>query len=186
KLEMMTYENFRKGGTKDDPVTPGKGKASIIIDVLTTSGPTRMPPKDIGDPLSKEQIDIISRWIDEGAKLDAGIDPKAELMRELRIRWKPPQPPAVYKYPINVNALVFSPDSKKIVVGGYHELTVWDAAAGKLEKRIYTKAERAYAMAFLQDGKLAVAGGRPGQEGDVRIYDINAKGKDVGGVLILD
>ena len=28
-------------------------------------------------------------------------------------------------------------------------------------------------MVFLPDGKLAVAGGRPGEEGDVRIYDLN-------------
>ena len=41
-------------------------------------------------------------------------------------------------------------------------------------------------MAFLPDGKLAVAGGRPGQEGDVRIYDLNAKGKTEDGVEILD
>ena len=36
-----------------------------------------------------------------------------------------------------------------------------------------TRAERAYAMVFLPDGKLAVAGGRPGQEGDVRIYNLD-------------
>ena len=43
------------------------------------------------------------------------------------------------------------------------------------------------AMVFLPDGKLAVAGGRPGQEGDVRIYDIDAgKPKDADGVAILD
>ena len=47
-------------------------------------------------------------------------------------------------------------------------------------KRIYTRAERAYAMAFLPDGKLAVAGGRPGQEGDVRVYDLDGEGQDRG------
>ena len=53
-------------------------------------------------------------------------------------------------------------------------------------KRVYTRAERAYGMEFLPDGKLAVAGGRPGQEGDVRVYDLNAKGKTEDGVEILD
>src|SRR4029077_18403542 len=28
KLEMTTFESFRKGGTKDDPVTPGKPRES--------------------------------------------------------------------------------------------------------------------------------------------------------------
>ena len=41
---------------------------------------------------------------------------------------------------------------------------------GKLEKRLYTRSERAYKMAFLPDGKLIIAGGRPGQEGNVRVY----------------
>ena len=43
------------------------------------------------------------------------------------------------------------------------------------------------AMVFLPDGKLAVAGGRPGQEGDVRIYDLNGgTPKMENGVAILD
>ncbi len=174
KLEMTSYETLRKGGTKDDPITPGKSKESYLIDVLRATDASRMPPKDVGDPLPKEKIDLIARWIDEGAKLDAGVAANADLLRELRKRWSPPTPPEKYKYPINVNALAFTPDNKQVVVGGYHELTIWDAATGKLDKRIRTRAERAYGMLFLPDGKLVVAGGRPGQEGDVRIYDIAA------------
>lgn len=187
KLDMTTFENFRAGGTKDDPITPGKAKESILIDVLISTGKDRMPPKDAGKQLPKEKIDIIAKWIDQGAKLDAGIDNKASLVRELRNRWKAPTPPTAYKFPIMINSLAFTPDSKKVVVGGYHELTVWDAESGKLERRVFTRAERTYAMAFLPDGKLAVAGGRPGQEGDVRIYNINAgTAKDHGGVPSVD
>ena len=68
KLEMTSYENLRKGGTKDDPITPGKSKESILIDLLTSTGPERMPPKDAGDALPKAKLDVIARWIDEGAK----------------------------------------------------------------------------------------------------------------------
>ncbi len=186
KLDMTTFESFRKGGTKDDPVTAGKPRESLIIDVLTSTGPEHMPPKENGDPLTKQQVTIISQWIAAGAQMDAGIDPKADLLRELRVRWKAPAPPASYPFPFLINALAFTPDGKKIVVGGYHELTVWDPLEARLEKRIYTRAERAKAMAFLPDGKLAVAGGRPGQEGDVRIYDISGTGTAIGGVGVLD
>jgi WD40 repeat protein len=120
-----------------------------------------MPPrKDNLSAVPKPQTEVVKRWIDQGAKLDGGIDPKADL--------------------------TFTPDGKQLVIGGHHELTVWEASTGKLLKRIHTRAERAYAMAFLPDGKLAVAGGRPGQEGDVRIFDINGPGKSINGVLILD
>jgi WD40 repeat protein len=186
KMDMTTFAGFRKGGEKEDPVTPGKPEESVIIDLITATNDSRMPPKESGEGLSKEKIAVIEQWIKEGAKLDAGLDPKADLVRELRIRWKPPAPPVAYRYPINVNALAFTPDNLKLIVGGYHELTVWDIAQAKLEKRIYTRAERAYAMAFLPDGKLVVAGGRPGQEGDVKVYNLQAAGKVDQGVTILD
>jgi WD40 repeat protein len=187
KLDMTRYESFRKGGDKDDPIAPGKPDESLLLEMLVAKDNSRMPPKEAGDPLPKEKIALIERWIAEGAKLDAGIDAKADLNRELRLRWQPPAPPAAYRYPVNVNAVAFTPDNKKLVVGGYHELTVWDVAQAKLEKRVRTRAERAYALVFLPDGKLAVAGGRPGQEGDVRVYDLNAApAKSENGVAFLD
>src|SRR5207302_2714291 len=134
--------------------------------------------------LPPEQIAVLERWIQEGAKLDAEVKPQADLYRELRVRWVPPAPMAAYPYPVAINALAFTPDNKKLVVGGHHELTVWDVESGKLEKRIYTRCRRALAMLFLPDGKLVVAGGRPGEEGDVCIYDINAPGKTENGVVV--
>jgi glucose/arabinose dehydrogenase len=187
KLDMSTFESFRKGGTKDDPISEGKPGESLIMDLCNGTGAVRMPPKEAGEALPREKIAVIAQWIQEGAKLDAGISAKADLMRELRIRWKPPTPPANYKYPVNINALAFTPDGKHLVVSGYHELTVWDVAQGKLVKRIATRGERAYGMAFLSDGNLVVAGGRPGQEGDGRIYNLGGgMPKVVNGVALLD
>src|SRR5579864_4806825 len=59
KLEMTSYETFRKGGASDDPVMPGNSKASHIIELLSSAGKDRMPPKEIGDGLPKEKIAII-------------------------------------------------------------------------------------------------------------------------------
>jgi WD40 repeat protein len=188
KLDMSTYENLRKGGNKEDPIVPGKPGDSLILDLLKAKDDTRMPPKkDVPDPIPTDKIAVIEKWIAEGAKLDPGLTPKSDLLRELRVRWKPPAPPARYQYPVTVTALAFTPDNKRLVVGGQQELTVWDVAAGKLVQRIYTRAERAYAMVFLPDGKLAVAGGRPGQEGDVRIYNLQGGTPRIeNGVAILD
>jgi WD40 repeat protein len=172
KLNMTTYESLRKGGDKEDPITPGKPDESLLIDLVTAKGASRMPPKEAGPPLSKQHVAVLEQWIKDGATLDADIAPKADLFRELRLRWKPPAPPAKYQFPITITALAFTPDQQKLVVGGQHELTVWDVKQGQLQKRIATRAERAKAMLFLPDGKLVVAGGRPGQEGDVRIYDL--------------
>jgi hypothetical protein len=187
KLDMTRYESLRRGGTKDDPIVPGKPEDSYLIDVLLASGKKRMPPVDSGEALAKDKIERISRWIKEGAKLDSAVKKDSDLLRELRIRWVPPAPLAAYPFPVTITALAFTPDSKKLVVGGHHELNVYDPATGNLEKRIRTRARRAMAMVFLPDGKLAVAGGRPGEEGDVRIYNLDGgKARVENGITHLD
>jgi len=186
KYEMTTYEKILAGGANGEPIVAGKPKESELHGLIVSTAERRMPPRDKGEAVPKDKTAVIAKWINEGAKLDPGIDPKADITKELRVRWKPPAPPKVYPFPAIVNALAFTPDGKHLVAGGHHELTVWSINSGKLVKRLFTRAERAYAMSFLPDGKLAVAGGRPGQEGDVRIYDLNAKGKIEDGVEILD
>jgi hypothetical protein len=186
KFDMTKFETFMKGGIHDEPVDPGKPESSLIIQALKAKDASRMPPKDNSEALPPAKIAVVEQWIKEGAKLDNGIARGSDLMRELRTRWKPPTPFAVYPFPVQINCLAFTPDNKKLVATGHHELTVWDIETGKLEKRIYTRCRRAMAMVFLADGKLAVAGSRPGEEGDVRIYDINAAGQTANGVTILD
>src|SRR3954468_18887810 len=187
KYDMTTYEKLLAGGANGAPLMPGKPEQSEFHSLIVTTEQRRMPPRDKGEAVPKEKAAVVAQWIKEGAKLDAGLDPKADLVKELRVRWKPPVPPKAYPFAIIVNSLAFTPDGKHLVVGGHHELTVWEIATGKLVKRVYTRAERAYAMEFLPDGKLAVAGGRPGQEGDVNVYDIlKVKGKTEDGVEVLD
>src|SRR5262249_46641906 len=50
KFDMSTYERFRQGGSKEDPVAPGKPKESVIIELLSKSASAagRMPPKEVG------------------------------------------------------------------------------------------------------------------------------------------
>jgi WD40 repeat protein len=187
KYDMTTFEKIMAGGATGEQIIPGNPAESDFYDLIVTKEERRMPPRDKGEAVPKEKAEIIARWIKQGAKLDAGLDPKADLLKELRIRWKPPTAPVKYQFPAVINALAFTPDNAALVVGGHHELTVWSVPEGKLIKRIATRAERAYGLAFLPSGLLAMAGGRPGQEGDVRIYDLNAKPtKTEAGVQYLD
>src|SRR5439155_21876015 len=72
-------------------------------------------------------------------------------------------------------------------VGGQHELPSGDSGKGQLLERVFTRAERAYAMLFLPDGLLAVAGGRPGQDFDVLIYNLHGgRPQTIHGVTLLD
>ena len=50
-------------------VVAGKSASSLLVETvsLPADDEDRMPPPKEGDPLSKEQIELIRRWIDEGA-----------------------------------------------------------------------------------------------------------------------
>ncbi len=57
-------------GTADwgEPVIePGKSADSLLIQFLTGEGDLLMPPTGSGEPLQPNQVELLRRWIDEGA-----------------------------------------------------------------------------------------------------------------------
>jgi WD40 repeat protein len=69
-------------------------------------------------------------------------------------------------------AVAFSPDGRWVVSGGHGELKVWNAASGKLERRLGGLEGRTRAIAFRPDSQmLAIATGVPGQSGAVSLVD---------------
>ena len=188
KFDMTSFEKLVAGGPAGEAVLPGDVKDSDLHALMVSTEERRMPPrKDNLSAVPAAKAEVVKNWIAAGAKLDAGIDPKADLVRELRVRWSPPEPPAKYPFPAVVTALAFLPDGKTLVSGAHHELTFWSVPDGKLVKRLRTRSERAHGIVVLPGGLLAVAGGRPGQEGDVCIYDPNAPAaKTVEGVAYLN
>ena len=136
KYDMTTFEKLMAGGAGGEGITPGKHAESEMFDAdHVRERAADAAPEGQPVPVPEGQDRGRSRsWIEQGAKLDAGIDPKADLVKELRVRWKAPPPPAKYPYPTIVNALAFTPDGKQLVVGGHHELTVWDVATAKLHE----------------------------------------------------
>src|SRR5688500_4080669 len=59
-LDMTTYASLMKGGKHGPAVVPGQPTKSSIIEQIVGPEP-EMPPE--GDPLKKEQIALIERWI---------------------------------------------------------------------------------------------------------------------------
>src|SRR5262249_51311247 len=102
KFDMTRFEKLLAGGTKENVIVHGKPEDSYLVDAITAAATDkkRMPPADNGEALSKEKMDVIVRWIKEGAKLDPELKKDSDLLRELRVRWKPPAPPASYPFPV--------------------------------------------------------------------------------------
>ncbi|PHN04014.1 PSD1 and planctomycete cytochrome C domain-containing protein [Flavilitoribacter nigricans] len=64
---LFEEEAFDTTESGKKAIVPGRHRASEMYRRLVETNPeVRMPPD--GDPLSKKEIDLIARWIDEGAK----------------------------------------------------------------------------------------------------------------------
>lgn len=148
-------------------------ESELLRRLITEDVGERMP--EGSDPLLPAQIDIIRRWLAEGANFD-GADQDLELSFVAPPK-RYPEPPASYHVTLPVTAVAFSPDGGEVIVAGYHEITIWDANEGTLVRRIDNLGQRIFAIRASQDGtQLAVACGQPGKSGEVRLIDFTTGG----------
>src|SRR6476660_968471 len=76
ELDMTSAATLLKGGKHGHTVEPGSPDKSKLIEMISGSDPDM--PKD-GDPLAKEKIEIIARWIQQGAKDDTPLPGTAHI-----------------------------------------------------------------------------------------------------------
>lgn len=71
-LRMDTFVQMMRGGDSGAIITPGRGEASLLVKKLrgTATDGERMPAGG-RPPLGDDAIALISKWIDEGATIDA-------------------------------------------------------------------------------------------------------------------
>ena len=81
RLDINRFSAMLRGGESGPSVLPGKAEESLLIKkLLGTGGGQRMPLRK--DPLSDEQMKLITTWISEGATFDArdGNQPLTEVV----------------------------------------------------------------------------------------------------------
>jgi hypothetical protein len=165
-----TFAGLQRPGASGAPaVTAGRPEASSLYRLLVHADAARRMPK--GDaPLPGAEIALIRRWIAEGARFD-GADP-ARPYRDAGPRVHPAAPVA-YRAPVPALALALAPGGREVWVGGYHEVTVWEATTGRLLRRLGGRPQRVQALAFSPDGAtLLTAGGTPGEYGEVALAPV--------------
>lgn len=70
RLVLTTPKGIQTGGVSGKIIKDKNSKESLLIIRLRGEGNKQMMPPGRGEKLSKEQVDTIARWIDEGAKFD--------------------------------------------------------------------------------------------------------------------
>jgi dipeptidyl aminopeptidase/acylaminoacyl peptidase len=169
KYVMTTFAQLAKGGQQGEGITlePGKPDESNLVEVIRPDGEPRMPFKQ--EPLTREKIALIERWVAEGARYDG--DATAEDWTIVLRKTQRAEIPQAYPVPVPITALEFSRDGSTIAASGYHEITFWKTADGTLVRRQGGLAERTYDIAYSPDGKwLATASGDPGVYGIAKLW----------------
>ena len=166
---LNTFESMMKSGDFGmPPVTANNLDESEYHRLITSEDPDERMPNN-GDRLSDREIGLINAWILQGATFD-GTDPAAALRTQIPHDVPHPAAPATYPKALPVTAMIFSADGAQLLVGGYHELLVWDLATGSLAARVGNIPQRIFGMAFSPDSTwLAFAGGASGVSGEVRL-----------------
>ena len=166
---MTPFAALVKGGESGEAaIVPGKPEASNLVKMITPAkgkdGQDKAEmPKD-QPPLAAAQIELISRWIREGAADDTPAS--------AAIAFDADHPPVYRALPV-LSALDFSPDGTLLAVSGYHEVLLHKADGSELVGRLVGLSERIQSLAFSPDGKwLAVAGGSPARLGEIQIWNV--------------
>ena len=167
ELALHSVEAMKKGGRHGPAIVVGNGADSALVLYMTGKKQPQMPPKT---SLPLDQIDVIKRWIDEGAKVDeAGA--VAAKREEARKRAAEEAATFASDAPPPVTAMSYSPDGKMLAVASYKEVVVVDPLTGKTTRRLAGFPEQVTSVGFSPDGRfLAGAGGSPGRQGEVRVW----------------
>nr|WP_286177244.1 PSD1 and planctomycete cytochrome C domain-containing protein [Rhodopirellula sp. JC639] len=90
-LRLETRQLMLQG----DVVVPGDPDASELLTRITADAGERMPPPEDGAPLQPDQIELLRRWIDQGAKAPDETLPPAPNQHWAFQPITKPRPPAV-------------------------------------------------------------------------------------------
>lgn len=174
-------------------IRPGDSANSPLIQRLIVTDPNRRMPLD-DDPLPKASIDLLSQWIDAGAKEGTPPDdqqpqqPRIKIVKRLPVTFttrvtppksvlgKIPSGPLALSLRIGplapVTALCFSPNDRLLAAGRYGQVVVWDLEKAVPAAILTNVLGAVNDLRFTPDGRLLiVAGGQPSARGDIRIYD---------------
>ena len=165
KFMMTDFVALVAGGESGQPaIVAGDAAASYLIEMILPDedGKAEMPVD--ADSLTLDQIQLVTDWIHQGAINDS---PQQAAL------WSQDNPP-VYTHGPVVTSLDVSSDGKLLAVSGLYEVVLVDTTTDKIARRLIGQSPRVESVSFSPNGKrLAVAGGKPGEFGEIQIWTVD-------------
>jgi WD40 repeat protein len=159
-LDLTSHAALLKGGDEGQMIMAGDALGSRMFETICGDEPEM--PKD-SEPLLAQEVELISRWITQGAIADAPVDTSTR---------RPAESP-IYRALPAIHALAFSPDGMVLAVPGRHEILLHQADGSGIVARLAGDSPRLESLAFSNDGKLLVAsGGAVSEYGEVQVWDV--------------
>ena len=190
-LDLSSYQAAMRGGSGGKIVEPGDPASKLISLVRQTAEP-KMPPE--GEKLSAEQIQILTRWIEDGLP----ENPSSSARKPSRPKFDPPPrsdpaakpdgpPPMPVQLPLEpfvttehgsaVRALALSPWAPLLAATGQRQVLLHHSESLELVGILSFPEGDPVSLAFTPDARhLIVGGGLPGKSGLTVIFDV-ATGK---------
>ncbi|MGH9662141.1 MAG: c-type cytochrome domain-containing protein [Bryobacteraceae bacterium] len=166
-LDLDTVDGIRKGGNHGTVLVDGKSDESRLYLMIAGKMAPAMPLS--GKSLAAGEIETVRKWIDAGAQPGGAVN--VSKLTEAGVANIKPRTAVKPQ----VAALAFRPDGKLLALGSFKEVRLADLG-GKTLATLPGHAEVVRAVAFSPDGKrLAAAGGLPGRQGEVRIWDVDRR-----------
>lgn len=164
---MTSFELLVAGGESGSPaIVEGKSAESYLVEqIALVDGEAKMP-KD-RPPLHESEVELIRRWIDQGALNDSTATASPQFDAEH---------PPTYSRPPVVTSLDHSPDGTLLAVAGFNEVVLHNADGSGPVARLIGLSPRIESVRFSPDGsRLAVAGGEPATAGEIQIWNVAEK-----------
>lgn len=175
EFSVETFASLNEGGeTKDKTIlVAGKPADSFLLQTIQHEAKPAMPPKK--EPqLSTEEVDLITRWIREGAKGPV-TEQDVSILSTLMVTDIPRSDTSAEP----LTAAAFSADGKIRALARYGSVEVSDVKTGKLLRVLDLGDGKVNAVHFSPDGKLLVtASGITGLKGVATLWEV-ATGKRV-------
>lgn len=163
-LDLTSYKALLEGGDQGNALVPGNSSESRLIRLVTRQEEPFMPPGKRKAPTA-EEVEILQRWIDDGAKPPTRPRVPRTLQTPRVELTAPPRQP--------ITAVAFSPQGESLALGRYASFEFYSISQRQVVRRVAGLRGQIMDLAYTHGGShIVTGGGDPGLAGTADLWNV--------------